>query len=102
MKTVIQIALALLIITVTAEYLLNRSSSTGLNILFFMVLFSTIYFLTYKPFRVMKNFIFIQDNGNGVLILSAPSFEEAHYLLIQTVKHPADWRVEDEEGEERE
>lgn len=48
----------------------------------------------------MRTFIFVQKNGSGVITLSAPSFEEAHFELIQIVKHPTDWRVEDEEGEE--
>lgn len=48
----------------------------------------------------MKTFTFIEKNGSGVLILSAPNYEEAEKELADKVKNPNGWRCEDEEGDE--
>lgn len=48
----------------------------------------------------MRTFVFVSENSSAVLTLSASSYEEAMEELTETVKHPADFRVEDEEGED--
>lgn len=48
----------------------------------------------------MKTYLFYDKNSSIVITLSANTFEQAYFLLVQTVKHPADFRAEDEEGEE--
>lgn len=47
----------------------------------------------------LKTFWFNQKNGNGSLVLSQPSYEEAEKELAKLVKDPNDWTVEDEIGE---
>jgi len=46
-----------------------------------------------------KTFLFIQRNGDAIITLSAPTFEEAEESLALIVKDPTEFRVEDEEGE---
>ena len=48
----------------------------------------------------VKTFMFIEKNGDGVLTLSATDFEDANQILEEKVKHPDEWRVEDEDGDE--
>ena len=48
----------------------------------------------------MKTFKFVQKNSLITIILSAESFEEAEWLLFETVKEDYGWRVENEDGEE--
>lgn len=48
----------------------------------------------------MKTYTFFEHNGNASITLSASSFEQAYEYLVKITKHPSDWRVEDEEGEE--
>jgi hypothetical protein len=48
----------------------------------------------------MRTFLFIEQNGNAVITLSAETYQEAEQYLAELVKEPNDFRVEDEEGEE--
>ena len=42
-----------------------------------------------------KTYTFVQDGGNGVIYLSAESEQDAEKLLIDIVKYPDDWSLED-------
>lgn len=47
----------------------------------------------------MNTFIFIQKNGNAVITLSAPTYDEAIKGMEELVRFPDDFQVEDENGE---
>lgn len=51
MKPFLLILSFILINTLGAEYLINRTSSTVLTILFFALLITTLYYLVYKPLK---------------------------------------------------
>lgn len=47
----------------------------------------------------MKNFVFVEKNGSGVLTISAIDYDDAEEILKNTVKYPNNWKVEDEDGD---
>lgn len=49
----------------------------------------------------MKTYTFYQKNSSAILTLTANTFEEAEEELKEIVKSTYGWRVEDEEGEEK-
>lgn len=53
MKIFLKIIAAILIITLAAEFMLNRASSTALTISFAAVCIACIYFLIYKPLKTL-------------------------------------------------
>ncbi len=46
----------------------------------------------------MKTFNYIHKNSSAVVTLSAADFNDAEIQFKKLVRHPWEWRVENEEG----